>query len=299
METSNNSIVVEIGEIENTCFVVMPFDSLFQIQYERVIRPAVEELGLKCVRGDELYSKPQVMSDIWRSIRTSRLIIAELTGKNPNVFYEIGLAHAIGKPIILLTRNENDVPFDLKSLRYRYYNVDDPYWGFNLSGAIKSMIQNILSESDFSTTLDGIRADLVTIPSPPRRLNINPPENVSQTDISGSWKVKFKITDGFAHEGVIYITQNNEALNATMTVTYESGEMTSVVQEVLTGAIKGAEVALDGVSYTFIQQGQSDFYGLDSFRLKLSGDHKKMSGTFIDDKSDRGRATFIKDNGSK
>src|ERR1041385_3895652 len=119
MSTHKNSVLVEIGEVENTCFVAMPFNNLFQIQYERVIRPAVEELGLKCIRADEIYLTPQIMADIWNGIRKSRLIIAELTGRNPNVFYEIGLAHAIGKPIILLTRREEDVPFDLKSLRYR------------------------------------------------------------------------------------------------------------------------------------------------------------------------------------
>src|SRR5436190_2703313 len=118
-----NTVPIEIVNIENFCFIVMPFDSLFQVQYERVIRPAIEELGLICIRADELYSRPQVMADIWKSIRKSRLVIAELTGRNANVFYEIGLAHAIGKPIILLTRNEDDVPFDLKALRYRYYNV--------------------------------------------------------------------------------------------------------------------------------------------------------------------------------
>ena len=86
----------------------MPFESLFQTQYERVIRPAGEELGLKCVRADEIYSKPQIMADIWRSIRKARLLIAELTSRNANVFYEVGLAHAIGKPILLLTRNEDE-----------------------------------------------------------------------------------------------------------------------------------------------------------------------------------------------
>lgn len=109
MKTDKNSIIVEVGQIENTCFVAMPFDPLFQSYYEQVIRPAVEELGLTCIRGDEIYSRPQIMADIWKCIRTPRLVIAELTGKNPNVFYEVGLAHAIGKPLILLTRNEDDV----------------------------------------------------------------------------------------------------------------------------------------------------------------------------------------------
>src|SRR5207237_4931202 len=102
------------------------------------------EIGLKCVRGDEIYSKPNIMSDIWKELRKARLVVAELTGKNANVFYEIGLAHAIGKPIILLTRNEDDVPFDLKALRYRYYDVNDPFWGDNLRDSIQLMVKSVL-----------------------------------------------------------------------------------------------------------------------------------------------------------
>ena len=79
MVKNKNSIIVKIGDVENICFVAMPFDSLFQTYYEQVIRPAVEELGLKCIRGDEIYSRPQIMADIWKSIRTARLVIAELT----------------------------------------------------------------------------------------------------------------------------------------------------------------------------------------------------------------------------
>jgi nucleoside 2-deoxyribosyltransferase len=77
----------------------------------------VEEAGLVCVRGDEIYTRQAVIQDIWHSIRKARLVVAELSGRNPNVMYEIGLAHAIGKPIILLNRDEEDGPFDLRTLR--------------------------------------------------------------------------------------------------------------------------------------------------------------------------------------
>jgi HEAT repeat protein len=61
------------------------------------------------------------MADIWKSIRQSKLVIADLTGRNPNVFYELGLAHAIQKPVILLSQNVNDVPFDLRHVRVIIY----------------------------------------------------------------------------------------------------------------------------------------------------------------------------------
>ena len=122
-------IEISLGVLTNSCFVIMPFSPTYNTEYERVIRPAVEATGLACIRADEIYSKPQIMADIWKSIRSARLVIAELTGRNTNVFYEVGLAHTLGKPVIIITRNEEDVPFDLKALRYVYYNTEDPFWG--------------------------------------------------------------------------------------------------------------------------------------------------------------------------
>lgn len=278
MSSKTNSICVELGEIENTCFVVMPFDSLFQTQYERVIRPAVEQLGLKCIRGDEMYSKPQVMVDIWKSIRSSRLLVAELTDKDPNVFYEIGLAHALGKPIILLTRNEDDVPFDLKALRYRYYDVNDPFWGENLQKAIQLMILNVLDEASFSSYLEGISVTL-QMPAPPQPSHSAPPAIVSSIDVTGTWRVEWRGSDGtIVHQGMGYITQQENNLSAILTVTYEKAGALTIVQEVLTGSIAGVDLSLTGTSYTYIQQGNSNLYHLDNFSLTVDPHLGKMTG---------------------
>ena len=61
------------------------------------------------------------MEDIWELINKSRIIVADVTGKNANVFYELGISHTIGKDYIVLTQNELDVPFDLKHRRYFKY----------------------------------------------------------------------------------------------------------------------------------------------------------------------------------
>ena len=70
------------------------------------------------------------------------MLVAELTSRNPNVFYELGLAHALDKPVVLVSSNEDDVPFDLKHIRVIYYNVSDPFWGEKL---IEKVAENILS----------------------------------------------------------------------------------------------------------------------------------------------------------
>lgn len=291
MKTSENSIIVEVGQIENTCFVAMPFDSLFQAYYEQVIRPAVEELGLTCIRGDEIYSRPQIMADIWKCIRTSRLVIAELTGKNPNVFYEVGLAHAIGKPLILLTRNEDDVPFDLKALRYRYYNLNDPRWGDALHGAIQSMVQSVLEQSELSTYLEGIRVE-IQLPAPPNKVDTTALRKVvPNLDISGNWEGIF--TGNREHEVTLHITQEEERLVATFKVTHYHREVKTIVHEVLVGTIQGTLIHLNGVSYTYIEQGDCKDYALDNFNLELSSDNRKMAGKMSSKYGD-GLATFIK-----
>lgn len=64
-----------------------------------------------------------VVQDIWTAIVSARLIVVDCTDRNPNVFYEIGLAHTIGKPTILLTQRAEDIPFDLRHLRCIDYQL--------------------------------------------------------------------------------------------------------------------------------------------------------------------------------
>jgi hypothetical protein len=94
---------------------------------------------------------------IWSGINAAKVLVAELTTKNPNVFYELGLAHALDKPVVLVSSNEQDVPFDLRHIRVIYYDVTDPFWGQKL---IEKVAENILSalknpeEAVFNRALD-------------------------------------------------------------------------------------------------------------------------------------------------
>lgn len=101
------------------CFVLMPFAQEMDLQrvYLNHVKPTVEGCGLRCIRANDIYGVSGIMQSIWEAINSSRVIIAEMTGKNPNVFYEPGIAHTIGKPVIMITQSIDDVPFDLKHLR--------------------------------------------------------------------------------------------------------------------------------------------------------------------------------------
>ena len=127
----------------DSCFVMMPFADPLGSYYEKIYKPAIEKAGLTPLRADnEIFGTGKIMDQIWSGIHNSRILIAELTSRNPNVFYELGLAHALQKPVVLVSSNEQDVPFDLHHIRVIYYDVNDPFWGNKL---IEKVAENILS----------------------------------------------------------------------------------------------------------------------------------------------------------
>jgi hypothetical protein len=102
-------------------FVLMPFQESFLPIYRDHIRVVAEKLNLSCARADDLFTSHDLMIDVWSSICGAGVIIADCTGRNPNVFYEMGLAHSVGKPVILITQSANDIPADIKRIRYIAY----------------------------------------------------------------------------------------------------------------------------------------------------------------------------------
>lgn len=127
----------------DTCFVMMPFANPLGTYYEKIYKPAIEKAGLTPIRADnEIFGTGKIIDQIWSGINSSKVLIAELTERNPNVFYELGLAHALQKPVVLISSNEKDVPFDLHHIRVIYYDVTDPFWGNKL---IEKVAENLLS----------------------------------------------------------------------------------------------------------------------------------------------------------
>jgi len=110
----------------NLCFVMMPFSPEFSVIYNDLIKPSVELFGLTILRADEIYSTGPIIEQIRTAIKQSRLCIADMSGRNPNVGYEIGIAHTLEKPTILLSQNLSEVPFDLLSMRFVIYDKNKP-----------------------------------------------------------------------------------------------------------------------------------------------------------------------------
>jgi hypothetical protein len=127
----------------DSCFVVMPFASPVGDYHQHIYEPAIKKAGLRAVRADaDIFGTGKIIDQIWAGINAAKVLVAELTSRNPNVFYELGLAHALNKPVVLISSNEEDVPFDLKHIRVIYYDVTDPFWGQKL---IDKVAENILS----------------------------------------------------------------------------------------------------------------------------------------------------------
>jgi hypothetical protein len=127
----------------DTCFVVMPFAAPVGGYFQNIYEPAIQKAGLRAVRADaDIFGTGKIIDQIWSGINASKVLVAELTTRNPNVFYELGLAHALDKPVVLVSSNEEDVPFDLKHIRVIYYDVTDPFWGQKL---IDKVAENIVS----------------------------------------------------------------------------------------------------------------------------------------------------------
>ncbi len=110
-------------------FVLMPFNVELKPIYENHIKQTVSGLDLRIGRADDFFGAGPIMKDIWSAIHAARIVIADCTGRNPNVFYEIGLAHAIGRDTILISQSLNDVPFDLRHLRVIVYQYTPPGMG--------------------------------------------------------------------------------------------------------------------------------------------------------------------------
>ncbi len=115
----------KVHEESDLVFVLMPFAEEFDDVYQ-TIKGLWERLGLRCLRSDEIFHTREIMCvAICQNIQRARFIVADMTGKNPNVFYELGIAHILGKPVVLITQRPEDVPFDLRAMLYVHYGNDD------------------------------------------------------------------------------------------------------------------------------------------------------------------------------
>ncbi len=113
----NYTILREPSEV----FVVMQFTPPYNELYNDVIVPLCKKLDLSAIRADEAYGPGIIVSEIAKQIIDAKVIIADITPKNPNVYYEVGYAHALNKPTILIAESPTQLPFDVSPYRVLFY----------------------------------------------------------------------------------------------------------------------------------------------------------------------------------
>ncbi len=111
----------KVQKVKPKAFVVMQFSSQYNDVYFEVIKSVCEEQKIEILRIDEENGPGIIIQDITRSINESKFIIADISPVNPNVFYEVGYAHALNKPTILIAEKGTNLPFDVSSFRTLFY----------------------------------------------------------------------------------------------------------------------------------------------------------------------------------
>lgn len=124
-----------------TVFVICPFHDPYDVYYEQLLGPTIEATGRVALRADDIFRSGNVVHQVIESIRDAELVVAELSEPNANVYYELGMAHAMAKPCILLTRDSSEIPFDLKNQRHLSYDTVRPAWADDLRSALESAME--------------------------------------------------------------------------------------------------------------------------------------------------------------
>jgi hypothetical protein len=142
-------------------FVLMPFSESFIDVYEAGIKPACKDAGAYCERVDEQIFVESILERVYNQIAKADVVVAEMTGRNPNVFYETGYAHALNKRVILLTQNADDIPFDLKHYPHIVYGGKIAPLKSQLEARIRWCVENprnslSVVDTSFEVFIDGI-----------------------------------------------------------------------------------------------------------------------------------------------
>ncbi len=119
----------------------MPFAKEYENFYENAIKRIIEEIGLDCRRVDDFFGSCSIMADVFRYIKDAKFILADFSGRNPNVFFEVGISHAIGKTVLFLTQDLKDVPPKLQTIRCHTYES-------TLAGAarVRTVLESAIQE---------------------------------------------------------------------------------------------------------------------------------------------------------
>lgn len=127
------------------CFIVMPFSLAWSDDVHQTLSGSCKALAVQPMRGDDVFTPTDILVDIWQSINVADFVIADITGRNPNVLYELGIAHTLAKPVLIISQSAGDIPIDLSTRRIIIYGQSDGLWQDSLQSKTSKAIQEILN----------------------------------------------------------------------------------------------------------------------------------------------------------
>lgn len=140
----------QVPEEKEKCFVIMPIsdqgdypEGHFSKVYDQIFKPAIEDAGYEAYRVDENKICDSIMRKIFNAIYECPMAICDLSNRNPNVLYELGLRQAYDKPVVLLQDEKTDKIFDISGINTVYYKSDRLYE--NVFDARKRLTEAIIS----------------------------------------------------------------------------------------------------------------------------------------------------------
>jgi len=213
-------------------FVVMPFDASFVDVYQLGIRAACQEVQVACERVDDQIFHEMILERIVNQIRSADLIIAEMTERNANVFYEVGFAHALKKRVVLLTRDAADIPFDLRPFPHIVYGGSIS----KLKAELVRRVPELLARKDDYS----IGQEVLTAPRPDVRVR------VQHGFLANSYAT--------ASPMLSITAQNHSPLDVYLGNFFlrpRKGGIALVMQDGVTGRYQGRVILRPGESHTF------------------------------------------------
>jgi hypothetical protein len=126
------------------CFIVMPFSFAWSDDVHQTLSASCKALAVQPMRGDDVFTPTDILVDIWQSINVADFVIADITGRNPNVLYELGIAHTLAKPVLIISQSAGDIPIDLSTRRVIIYGQTDSRWQETLEQKVSKAIQEII-----------------------------------------------------------------------------------------------------------------------------------------------------------
>jgi hypothetical protein len=196
-------------------FVLMPFKDSFDDVYKLGIKAACEAAGYYCERVDEQIFQGSILDRVYNQISKADIIIADMSEKNPNVYYEVGYAHALGKTTILLTNKSEDIPFDLKHMQHIVY-------GSSISSVKDELTKKLIWFSDQPKSANSIQNEHFDIFM--GQYNLLSQKIILNSPITNAFRLNFTIHNSTTHS----ILSENYRIGVITSKVYETWNMPDV-----------------------------------------------------------------------